>query len=62
MCCYVFILVNDDHELFEIAVNCVPALCPLGTAEVSLYQVKHEMLDDFLRRELKNPSVPMRFA
>jgi hypothetical protein len=28
----------------------------------TLYQVKHEMLDDFLRRELKNPSVPMRFA
>ncbi|CAE6841176.1 IS701 family transposase ISPlag1 [Paraburkholderia aspalathi] len=28
----------------------------------TLYCVKHEMLDDFLRRELKNPSVPMRFA
>ncbi|MFM0069282.1 transposase, partial [Paraburkholderia aspalathi] len=28
----------------------------------TLYQVNHEMLDDFLRRELKNLSVPMRFA
>lgn len=28
----------------------------------TLYQVKHQMLDDFLRRELKKPSVPMSFA
>ncbi len=28
----------------------------------TLYQVKHELLDDFLRRELRNPSVTMRFA
>ena len=28
----------------------------------TLYRVKHDMLDDFLRRELRNPSVPMRFA
>jgi hypothetical protein len=28
----------------------------------TLYQVKHEMLDDFLRRELKNPTVRMKFA
>ena len=28
----------------------------------TLYRVKHDMLDDFLRRELRNPSVPMRFT
>jgi hypothetical protein len=28
----------------------------------TLYRPKHDMLDDFLRRELRNPSVPMRFA
>jgi macrodomain Ter protein organizer (MatP/YcbG family) len=28
----------------------------------TLYRVKHDMLDEFLRRELRNPSVSMRFA
>jgi macrodomain Ter protein organizer (MatP/YcbG family) len=28
----------------------------------TLYQVKHQMLDDFLRQQLKNPTVRMKFA
>ena len=28
----------------------------------TIYRVKHDMLDDFLRRELRNPSVSMRLA
>ena len=28
----------------------------------SNYQVKHQMLDDFLRQQLKNPTVRMKFA
>ena len=28
----------------------------------TLYQVKHQMFDDFLRQQLKNPTVRMKFA
>jgi hypothetical protein len=33
-----------------------------GRTGRTLYRGKHDMLDEFLRRELRNPSVPMRFA
>jgi hypothetical protein len=35
-----------------------PAVSAMGAG----YRVKHEMLDDFLRRELENPSLPKHFA
>lgn len=30
--------------------------------QIPLYQAKHQMLDDFLRQQLKNPTVRMKFA